>query len=700
MSSMHGFLYFIAHHVDLAYGAVFLVALSESLAFVGLIVPGSMVMFGVGAIVATGSLRFLPTCAIAALGAIAGDGISFWLGHRYREGLRTVWPLRRYPRMLARGEAFFQRHGGKSIIFGRFVGPVRPVLPLVAGMLGMEPLQFVVVNVLSGMGWAVVYLLPGFFFGTSLSLAGMVSARLTVLILLIAISVWAFVWSCRRIIRFLGDHGPRWLAALERWISEAKPARGWRRPVKRFFSFFFMRPKGEEYLLGLLFFLLIVAVWGFFRVLQGVLARDPLVMADQAVYHFFLSIRTPWADHILVAVTEMGDFLVYGWVAIAVLLLFLVKRCTRTAGYWALAIFGGLLVANLLKWMLHLPRPVALYHGVSAYGFPSQHSTMIVIVYGFLAILIARGSASARLRAGLITAVLMVSFLVAFSRLYLGAHWLSDVLGGFFVGTIWTVLLAIAYLKGPVEPIPRRWLALVTIGVLACAGTWHLAEHHQRDLAFFSPRHIVKPLTFKHWVDDGWRRLPAWRFDFEGERKQPLTIQWAGSVDALTNALISEGWHRPVAFGLHSVFALLSPETPIAQLPVFPHLHDGRMEKVLLVQVEGDRKRVLRLWPTDVRIVDGGSFPLWIGSVETQIKAGYVHLITMPISDGDYVTPLQQLESGLEKNFKVRRVVRSIPSTGRHWKKRRIHWEGEVLLIMESAPVPNARKKLKKKPSP
>ena len=126
-------------------------------------------------------------------------------------------------------------------------------------------------------------------------------------------------------------------------------------------------------------------------VLQDVLAKDPLVMADQAVYHFFQSLRTPWADRIFVAITELGDSFVNICLAAAVLLVLLGKRCYRTAGFWALTALGGLVGVQLLKWLIHLPRPVAIYHGASAYGFPSGHTTMSVILYGFLAILLARG---------------------------------------------------------------------------------------------------------------------------------------------------------------------------------------------------------------------------------------------------------------------------------------------------------------------
>ncbi|MFZ0487486.1 MAG: DedA family protein, partial [Arenicellales bacterium] len=111
---------------------MFIVALSESLAVVGLVVPGATIMLAAGALIALGAMSFWTTTLLAVAGAIAGDGISFWIGRRYRDRLRGVWPFHRHPDWLSRGEAFFERHGGKSVVFGRFVGPVRAFVPIVA----------------------------------------------------------------------------------------------------------------------------------------------------------------------------------------------------------------------------------------------------------------------------------------------------------------------------------------------------------------------------------------------------------------------------------------------------------------------------------------------------------------------------------------------------------------------------------------
>lgn len=670
---------FITQHPGLAYGAVFLVAFSESLALVGLLVPGTVIMFGVGAVVATGGLGLTPVILLAIAGAIAGDGVSYWLGHHYKERLADIWPFSRYAEMLKKGAAFFHRHGGKSILFGRFVGPVRPVIPVVAGMLGMPPLKFAVVNVLSAIGWAWVYILPGVFFGTSLAVAGAVSTRLAAVVLILVGAIWGFVWLSRKLLSLLVRKGPIWLSALENWATSDKPVHTALFPAKRFFSFLLFRSQGEELLLAFLFLALIAAGWGFLGVLQDVLAKDPLVIADRAVFHFFQSLRTPWADNLFIAITELGDSFVNIALACAVMGALLVRKCYRTAGFWVLTVVGGLLGTQLLKWVVHLPRPVAIYHGASSFGFPSGHTTMSVVLYGFLAILLARRLAGTW-RWGLFSGVLLTAFVIGISRLYLGAHWLSDVLGGFFIGTSWAALLGIAYLKGPVESVPRRLLGLIVILSIGIFGGWHVAQRHQTDLSFYAPRHAAKFMTLAKWRSDGWRTLPAWRIDMAGEREQPLTIQWAGSVDLLARQLQKKGWKRPPSLTIQSLLGMLASATPIEELPVLPLIHDGRTEGLRLAYTDGHMRLVLRLWPTGTAIREDDA-PIFLGTVERQQRRSLTGLIAMARDSGGYDRSLDTLKQILGNGFDVRSVHRTDHVTRSGHEQHRLRWHGDLLLV-------------------
>jgi membrane protein DedA with SNARE-associated domain/membrane-associated phospholipid phosphatase len=673
---------FITHYPSLAYAAVFLVALSESLALVGLAVPGTVIMFGVGAVVATGSLELLPVLLLAMAGAVAGDGVSYLLGRYYKERLVAIWPFSRYPEMLKKGAAFFHRHGGKSVLFGRFVGPVRPVIPVVAGMLGMRPAHFSVVNVLSAIGWALVYILPGVFFGTSLAVAGAVSTRLVVIFFILVAGIWIFIWFCRKVAALFEHKGPLWFSALKQWTTRETPSHLFVRPLKRFFSFLLFRKQGEELLLGFLVLVLFAAVWGFLGVLQDVLAKDPLVVADQAVYHFFQALRTPWVDSVFVAVTEFGDSFVNVSLACAVLLVLLARRCYRAAGFWTLTVLGGVLGVQLLKWAIHLPRPVSLYHGASAYGFPSGHTTMSVIIYGFLAILIARRLAGAW-RWGLFSSVMLVAFVIGISRLYLGAHWLSDVLGGYFIGMSWAALMGIAYLKWPDAKIPRRLLGLVVILVILIAGGWHVIRRHETDLAFYARRYNVQTMQLSDWQSAGWQNFPVWRIDMEGEHEQPLTVQWAGSLNELSRLLMSKGWQQPPSLSPGIFFGMFATSTPIAQLPVLPHLHDGRTESLRLVYTDQDKRLVLRLWLADITIA-GGDTPYFIGTVEQQRRFSLAGLITMARDSGAYDRALNLMEKTLGSMFDVRQVRRTEQEMRVEHESYPLYWQGGVLLVWKN----------------
>ncbi|MCX5493310.1 DedA family protein [Kaistia dalseonensis] len=158
----------IAQHPHWTNWAVFLTAMTESLAIVGIFVPGTAILIAVGSVAGLGHVSLGAVIFFAILGAIIGDGISYWLGHRYKALIPTVWPFRQRPGILALGEAFFRSHGAKSVFIGRFVPTIRAIIPLVAGIVGMKPARFYVANVLSAAVWGPAHILPGAFIGLSL----------------------------------------------------------------------------------------------------------------------------------------------------------------------------------------------------------------------------------------------------------------------------------------------------------------------------------------------------------------------------------------------------------------------------------------------------------------------------------------------------------------------------------------------------
>jgi len=152
---------FIAAHAAWTFPIMFLAAFGESFVFVSLLFPGTTIMIAAGLLVPDGTIPLVPLLAGGIAGAVIGDGISWWLGRRYGHLITGRWPLGRHPEFLARGEALFFRFGALSVFVGRFFGPLRAVVPLLAGILGMRSLPFWVSNLLSALIWAPALVLPG-----------------------------------------------------------------------------------------------------------------------------------------------------------------------------------------------------------------------------------------------------------------------------------------------------------------------------------------------------------------------------------------------------------------------------------------------------------------------------------------------------------------------------------------------------------
>ena len=121
---------------------------------IGSVIPGSTIIFALSALIPGGELRLEWVLAVAVAGALLGDGSAFWFGHRAKREILSSWPLSKYPRVIARSEAFFNRWGALAVFFARFVPPIRAFVPITAGALGMPPLRFYATNIPAILLWA------------------------------------------------------------------------------------------------------------------------------------------------------------------------------------------------------------------------------------------------------------------------------------------------------------------------------------------------------------------------------------------------------------------------------------------------------------------------------------------------------------------------------------------------------------------
>ena len=659
-SPLQGLIDSLAHYPLLAIAAVFAAALLEALAIIGTVFPGSTVVFAAGVLVGLSVINPWWAAAAAVSGAVLGNGISYWLGREYRDRLRGLWPMSSHPALLERGEAFFARHGGKSVFFAQFVGPVRAIVPMVAGMARMPTSRFAVINALSAIAWAAAHLLPGMLFGASLQLAGAVSARLAILMATAALAVWLIVVALRLMRR---GTRPFFISARDRAVAWARKSGG----VGSRITLSLLDPTRPEST-GLLSaaFLLLGSGWLFFSILEGVVSKDALVRMDQIVFASLQHLRTPWVDRLMIMATELGSVRVAVPVVASVALLLIFKRRWRTVGYWLSAVAFAQALVWVLKLTLARARPIAIYDGAEQFSFPSGHAASSIVLYGFLAVVLARGKAPSVKWAAALFAVILVG-LVSFSRLYLGAHWMSDVLGSLALGTAWVALLSMAYLQhARDEHVPAMPLAGVALGALLLAGGAAIATQYPKDLVRYAPQSPAAPVVLADWQATGWRQLPARRTEVDGDNEEPLTVQWAGAPDHITEVLQTGGWRRPSPWTLRTAASWLLPGTLIEQLPVLEKFHQGVPASLSFVDVLSPTQRVvLRLWPSGYTVANAGQAPsvLWQGMVTVERIRHPAHTFTLALTDPDFQAALTQLLASIQPQDLSKQLVRGDAGT-------------------------------------
>jgi len=636
---------FFSQHPTFALGVVFAAALLESMPVIGIVIPGSSIVFAAGVLIGLQTLDPWGAAGAAVVGAILGDGFSFWLGRQYHEALRTWWPLKAHPELLARGRAYFAAHGGRSVFLGRFLGPVRAIVPLVAGMSDMPVLRFTVVNVLSAVAWSAVHLLPGALFGASLLLAGAVSSRLLILLA----GLGAVFWLCAVLLR---------LARRSAWpvVSRQRDEIvAWARPRTGVFpriALSLLDPARPESLAILsAAAMLLAGAWLFLGILEDVVSSDPLVQFDHVVFMALQKLRTGWADDVMIAATELGSAMVVIAVMVSVSAVLAWKRCWRTLGYWLTAVGFAQALVWVLKMTLERARPMAMYDGAERFSFPSGHAASSIVLYGFLAFLLAREKGP-RIRWVVMLLAAGLAGMIAFSRLYLGAHWLSDVLASLSLGTAWVALLSIACMQHVrTEHLPARALSLAALGALILAGAAVVVTNHAADAARYAPRPSTAPSLLVDWREDGWQRMPARRAEVDGDHEEPLSVQWVGSANRIVQVLDADGWRRPAPWTLRTTLMWLLPSATVGQVPVLAKLHRGELPTMTFEkELDTSHRLVIRLWPTSFEVGEANDLPaaLWIGMVTVERLTHPARIATLAMTDQDFATPTAQLGQFLQ----------------------------------------------------
>ncbi len=626
---LHAIVAIIAQHPNWAGVTAYLAALAEGIVLIGGLIPGATLIVSIGALVTYGGVSLWPLILWAAAGALTGDAIAYWLGYKYNDRIRGMWPFSTRPQLIAGGEAFFRRHGGWSVLIGRFVPPARAVVPVVAGIMRMSPMRFLPASAITALIWATTHILTGLVAGYALIGIGTVSRRLVVALGLFALGLVVIVFLVRLGIVLGLKTLPHARTSLLSW---ARSHGGWLAHVTERT----LAPEHREFRAFIILNAVLIAAFaGFADLVEQVASEAAVARFDHAVSHFVQTLRTTWTDHVMLVPTMLGDWPVTTAVAVAACAVLAWYRRFRLAGGVAVALISTMTFVEVMKRLVHASRPTDIYSGADAFSFPSGHATMTATLYGLIGLIAYRGIGGTFGRtvigmcAGLITAV-------ALSRIYLAAHWPSDVIGGVLFGIGITAGFALMFRNDEVPERAAAWLLATATATLLVAGTWHISSDFSRGLQFYARQPRPPLVLATAWRDGGWQRLPHYRIDLGGEREEPLVLQWRGSPGRLVDDLTRIGWSKPQAWSLASLNLFAYPHEKASALPVMPRFNGGTHEVVAMIRpgtlgtVTG--RYVLRAWPRSVRDSNGEVADILLASIDFERVIHPLNELSLPMA--------------------------------------------------------------------
>ena len=460
------------------YALVGALAFLETGAFVGLVAPGEFTVILGGVIAGQGEINVVLLLAITWLAAFLGDTTSFLIGARLGRGFLE----RHGPRVkitaerLSQVEGYFAKHGGKTILIGRFIGLVRALAPFIAGSSKMPYRRFAPYSVIGTGLWSATFILLGYFFWQSFEKVAGIAGRATLVFGIVVSLIVAGVYAYRRLRdeeqrRRLGEWFERQgrrpllrpLAAVLRpvWRRVLKPIGRVIAPQARFL---WARITPGELGIELTTTLAIASVGGFvFGAYANELAATPrLTTADKEIEDLTIDLYNETAVDIARVVTDLGSLAIIGpLVVISAGVLIWRRRLLELA-----VLVSGLMLTyagvHITKGAIDRPRPVQPLDEITGSSFPSGHAAQAV-TYVAMAVVAARLLPGFASRAALVFGAIVVAAIVGLTRVYLRAHYWSDAVGGWALGAgifgaVATIALLVSYIRhnaradGPVGP--------------------------------------------------------------------------------------------------------------------------------------------------------------------------------------------------------------------------------------------------------
>lgn len=647
---------------SLTYFIIFLLSLSESLVIVGLIVPGIAIMTIIGTLVGAGYLSFWPIFIVSILGAIIGDGLSYWIGQKFQQQIRMWWIFRRYPEIITRCEKFFNKHGGKSVVFGRFVGPIRPMIPAVAGMMKMPPQYFYVVNIISAFLWAPVYLLPGIIFGTSLSqLPPEVNKKIISLLIIILFSMWIASKLIKSLIYYIRKRVRKFSNKLFLY-AENNSLHLLQKIIKHPLTH--KKQQADTFLF--LIILLIITILFIVSTNSHSLATS----LNPFFKHLSLMVHTNNSDYNNLLLTLYNNcnitilllsfISILGYLAIAStgknveklknnitiadnnILLF--KRTFILTTFLLISFF---VTFYFITKTVAYPSPFELNYNIFYYSFPNLNIGLLSLLLGFMGIIkYCNDPIKYKYSSFNLCAVIILTTFI-FLSLYLGYAWVSDILGALLISSCLLLVFCIIYWQAPLENLNFNHFykigsIILSLIILVNSSVFYFYSESKHDILSAHAHIITSNIDYETWQTQP-EKL------FESTSDPIINIHWLDTQENITKILADANWHKHPDFNFTNLLKIFKNHPDIEEIPLRPKFYQDNNARINFSKFDGNNKLLnIRLWQSEYKI---NNKTLWIGTVELLKPIKYLNLFTT-LSHwprAEFANSTEKLSSDLKK---------------------------------------------------
>ncbi|CAM4386684.1 MAG: hypothetical protein LEGION0398_MBIBDBAK_01131 [Legionellaceae bacterium] len=607
LDDMKPFIDWMQMHPHLAGFVTFLISIAESLAVVGLLIPGTIVMGAIGSLVGSGVLPSLDVILWASAGAIVGDGLSYWLGYHYHGHIREMWPFRNMPKLMYKGETFFLKNGRKSVFLGRFIGPIRPIIPVIAGMMNMPPWHFTLANVTSAITWAPVYMLPGYLLGAaSLQLAPHAASRLLVMAIILLLSLWAIYWLLKHILRLFKCGFNYCINQLWFYIH-------YHFPHSRFYTGLSYPDEPDNSRPLTIFITLILGSLGFVWLTYSIVNYSYLWNWNNALWQLASNLQGHSFVSAMINISFLSKLPIWYGLSLLIIAYLLIRQEWKLSLSWFFFIALITFSIFVLQIIFKIPKPIP--PALVDWSYPNLHSALMGGICGVIYLFYLRHKESSKRKSGLGILLIALIFLISFSQLYFGLAWLTDIVSGLLLGGIASLLFALLCLNKKSKPFNSWYLiGMMSLIITVFAIGYGRQHHYSMKIQTLFP-YYYNTLDKKAW-EQGQPILPFYRHNLIGKPIELLNLEWAGNIEEIKKNLLAKNWQVVPKTNLIIILNRIAAINREEQLPLSPHLYLHQNPVLVMTKLIKKEKKmlVLRLWNSHIAF-NTKDQPLWLGSI-------------------------------------------------------------------------------------